>query len=557
MKIEVKNFMGCGEATVETGKVTFVAGLNHQGKSSFLIAAKAALTGQTQPLGLRKADMGMIVKTGTATASVNIEDDGNITTINYPKAELMTSGENPIFISPIAAGDTSLVDLPIKDRSEYLRKLTHNDPTIDDLKKYLADHYVENPNIAAAVWQKVEQDGFAASLQRFQDLGRNLKAQWSVTTGENFGKAKAKSWQPQNWTSDLINSSEESLQADSVRLQKELEDFISKQAVDENELKKLEQVADSEHLLTANDEYSKALADYQQAKKEHNEATLKWQEKPVLKVDDDKMICPHCGKPLVIRGRKIVEYKEPTPAELEANNALIAEVTTAMRNAEAKLDNATAKMIQARNKVDELTLKNKKLLELKKHAGGNVTQQDIDCKREEIRQAAEKQQAFKQYKDAQKIAGNIEENQVIIDALDAGGIRQSAAQKTLIEVNEKLKKVCDCAEWGEVAFDNDFTISMGGRPYVLLSESEQKRVKITLQAVISEYQQAKIIIIDGAEILDKKGKTGLLKFLLKAPFAAIVGMMLPNPEKAPLGLASRNAGIRTYWVENGNFMEIL
>lgn len=80
---------------------------------------------------------------------------------------------------------------------------------------------------------KVDQDGFDASLERAKDTGRALKQQWSMVTGETYGSNKAQTWQPQGWTSDLVDVSEESLQADLTGLQAELENLISHQAIDE------------------------------------------------------------------------------------------------------------------------------------------------------------------------------------------------------------------------------------------------------------------------------------------------------------------------------------
>ena len=95
---------------------------------------------------------------------------------------------------------------------------------------------------------------------------------------------------------------------------------------------------------------------------------------------------------------------------------------------------------------------------------------------------------------------------------------------------------------------------MNDRPYILLSESEKMRCKVTLQLAIASYKNDTTVIIDGAELLDLHGKNGLLKVLLKQnKFNAIIGLMLPSADKAPKSIEH---GIKSYWVENGIFREV-
>ena len=553
MKINVENFMGCKKADVEVAKVTYICGLNHQGKTSFIKAVSAALTGSPVILGLRKTDLGMLVHTGTAAAKVRIEDEDSAVAITYPKAEMQTTGSNPPSVSKFAAGIDSIVDFSAKERSEYIRNLTGCAPTKDDLKAFLKERYIENEKIADKVWEKIDQDGFDASLERAKDTGRALKQQWSIVTGETYGSQKAETWQPAGWTSDLIDTSEESQTANITGLQAELEDLISRQAIDTDLLERLKKETSEEKVkeLTAKrEECLKALTN---ARAETQDLSQKIDRLPNFNADE-KQICPHCGGNLCIVHGRIVEYNgldDTTKEKINEQREELKKEYEKVKLNEADLEKEYNKIFSDCSAAEE---KLKKLNDLQAKSGNNVTERDIDIKREELRKANEGLAAFKAAKEAKRLANNIKENQVIIDALDMSGIRKNSMLRGLSIFNSSLDVICKDAGWGKVSVDDDLTILMNDRPYVLLSESEKMRCNVTLQIAIASYNNDKTVIIDGAELLDKNGKNGLLKVLLNQDkFNAIIGLMMPSKDKAPKNAA---CGIKSYWVENGIFEEV-
>lgn len=549
LKFEVENFMGCQKANVETSQISFICGLNHQGKSSFLTAVSGALTGQPVVLGLRKTDLGMLVYTGKASGKVKIENEDSSVSVTYPKAELLTEGENPPTTSKIAAGMESLIDFSEKKRSEFIRNLTECVPSKTDLEEFLAERFITKKNVVEAVWQKVDQDGFDASLERAKDTGRALKQQWSMVTGETYGSNKAQTWQPQGWTSDLVDVSEESLQADLTGLQAELENLISHQAIDENELTKLRETASDSVLAQLKIDRDKTITDLAMVRKSFYEFKREFDELP--KYDESgKKLCPHCGKPLIIKGGELAEFIEPSAEEKTAVQKKRTELSEKMQKADIEVKRLESLYAVSLSKVEETEKANKRLYELERKSSGNASQRDIDLKREEIRKQQEGIAAFKAAKEAKRLAQNIIENQAIIDALDMSGIRQKSMLKGLQIFNAQLSEICNTAGWGTVKIDNDLTILMGDRPYILLSESEKMRCRITLQMAVAIMQDDKIVIIDGAEILDKNGKSGLLNLLYLTHIDALIGMMCSDPAKAP---RVDDCGIRSYWANNGVF----
>ena len=425
MKINVENFMGCEKADVEVAKVTYICGLNHQGKTSFINAVSAALTGTPVILGLRKTDLGMLVRTGTAAAKVKIENEDSAVAITYPKAEMQTTGSNPPSVSKIAAGVDNIVDFSAKERSEYIRNITGCAPTKDDLKAFLKERYVENEKIADKVWEKIDQDGFDASFERAKDTGRALKQQWSIVTGETYGSQKAETWQPAGWTSDLIDTSEESQQANITGLQAELEDLISRQAIDENLLNNLKSEVSDNTVDNLTKQRDVALKTLTAARDNMLEISQKLDRLPNFNADE-KQICPHCGGNLCIVHGRIVEYNgldDTTKEKINEQREQLKKEYEKIKLDEADLEKAYNKIFSECHDAEE---KLKKLKELQSKSGNNVTERDIDLKREELRKANEGLTAFKAAKEAKRLSDNIKENQVIIDALDMSGIRKNS-----------------------------------------------------------------------------------------------------------------------------------
>ncbi len=87
--------------------------------------------------------------------------------------------------------------------------------------------------------------------------------------------------------------------------------------------------------------------------------------------------------------------------------------------------------------------------------------------------------------------------------------------------------------------------------YPLLSESEQFRVRVTLQVAIAKMDDSAAMVIDRADILDRQGRNGMMKLLLRTGIPTLVCMTILDPEKdPPPDLAAKGKG-QTYWLAKG------
>lgn len=547
MRVDIKNFMGCENAEVSIDKIGLICGMNHQGKSSFLTALSSALTGEAVPLGLKKTDCGMLVKVGSTSASVKVQNDAFETvSINWPKAEISTDGKNPPATTKMAAGLESLVDMKEKERSEFIRELVKCNPTKKDLEEFLSERGCTNEKLVNKVWMFIEQDGFEVSHKRACDTGRSLKNQWSDVTGEAYGSQKAETWQPNGWNSTLIDLSKETLETQLTAARAELEDMIARQAVDTSKKEEYEQLADETSLKVARDNAKICQDNVKNYEKELIEA-----ENLLNKLSNkvEEQHCPHCGGLLkIVSGKVSILENQPD------NSEKISELNTKISELKESVKEYDAKYLIYYQEVRDRENAFAKLEEINKSGSGNITPLDIDKKRNQIKQIEDNIRAFGEKAESDRLKNNIKENQLIIDALDMSGIRKKSTEKGLDSFNTNLADVCSLAGWPKVSINRDMTIEFDGRPYVLLSESEKYRVKITLQIVVAKLQKADVIIFDGADILDKNGKNGLFKTLLQYQITAFIGMMFSDVSKVP---NMSKFGVKSYWVEKGNFREII
>lgn len=546
MKATIKNFMGCASAEVEASKIALILGLNGQGKTSTLLPIAAALRGGV-PLGLQKTKAGMLVKTGAGAASVVLEEDGSKVEVFWPKCERRSEGVSAPEASDIAVGAVAFPAMADKDKVELLRDILKTDPVKQELCDALADAGLSE-KVQEAVWHNIEAEGWDASLDRAKEKGRSLKSQWALIAGETYGEKKAASWFPQGWENDLETTSTEALEADVSLARADLEDKIANQAISADELARLQEKADG--LAETEKKCDDAAGKVTEAQKALKEARAAREKLPKLPNYD--LVCPHCGKPVVYQFGKLEAIKQSLSAEeREKLEQQILDADNAVSKAERELNAAKHDFILADSDLQAIK-KAKEELEAKQ--GKTIQPAEVDEARNAVRKAETRLQSFNRYNEALRVHRNILENQAIINVLEPEGIRRRSLEKGLSDFNGRLEYLCYVAGWACVKVDGDMSVSYNDRPFVLCSESEKFRAKVTLQAAIAEYDGSHALVVDAADILDNKGRAGLLKLLAGQSYCSFVGMMAAKPSAAP-DLKKLGIG-RKYWVEAGNCEEV-
>ena len=546
MRATIKDFMGCASAEITADKVALILGLNGQGKTSSLLPIAAALRGGV-PLGLQKTKAGMLVKTGSGAASVLLENETSKVAVSWPKCERRAEGADAPEASDIAVGALKFPAMGDKEKVELLRSILKCEPDEQDLCSALADAGLSE-KVQKIVWHNIEAEGWDASLNRAKEKGRSLKSQWAIIAGEAYGEKKAASWFPAGWENDLEGASTDTLENDVSLARADLEDKIANQAVGEDELARLQEKVDSlDDAEKECDLAAEKMIEVQKALKSAREARNKL---PALPKYD--LICPYCGKPVAYQFGKLEAVKQTISAdEREKLEQQILDADNAVSKAEREHSAAKKDFIL----VDSALLAIKKAkAELEAKQGKTVSAAEVDTARQEVKKAEARLSAFNKYHEALRIHNNAVENQQIINVLEPDGIRRRALEKGLSDFNGRLECLCHLAGWADVCVEGDMSVNYGDRPFVLCSESEKFRAIVTLQMAIAEYDGSAAVVIDAADILDNRGRSGLLKLLAHMSYCSFVGMMASKPQATP---SLKKLGIgRKYWVEAGKCEEV-
>ena len=551
MQIKIRNFRGIETADISVaGGITLLAGLNASGKSSAAQAVAAAVTGNTIPFsGFRKTDAKKLVHDENTSGHVNIISDNGETSVAWPDGKRASIGiGSPPAATMIAAGLESLVDiLKTAERAKMLAPYLKSQPTKDDLAYALPDIRSE---LVDGLWKSIELNGWDSAYDQAKQKGAETKGRWRQVTGSQYGIKKAAEWTPAGWDYATAGSSEEPLRLAVFNAGQNLETAIKNQATDEIKLAELREEAGYQVDIQ---ELEQAIVSAQQLHKER--ITAREQLPPA---DSNKsgnhVNCPYCREKIVVTGGAgAYQFQKAAlipDEEISARYKAIAQ-------ADGKTANAKDAMWDAQHKLAEAQVKIKKAQEarviLEKENNGQKTTaaQSVDC-RDMVYRAELQLKNFRDKTEADRLHNMIETNQEIVSVLVADGLRAKKLKEGVEVFNQEfLLPLCRIAKWSEVSLEDELIPGYGGRPYSLLSESEKFRVRVTLQVAMALMEKSDMVIIDGADILDQKGRGGLFSMLFTVKIPSLVCMTVAFPGKTPPPDLKKMGCGETYWVENG------
>lgn len=138
----------------------------------------------------------------------------------------------------------------------------------------------------------------------------------------------------------------------------------------------------------------------------------------------------------------------------------------------------------------------------------------------------------------------------VADALAPDGIPAEMLMDALTPVNAALEQAAIDTEWMQVVISPDMSITAKGRPYQLLSESEQWRTDAVIAQVVSELSGLRILMLDRIDVLDLPGRVQLLEWVDSLAFNDVIdtALLFGTLKALPDGLADT---ITAYWVEGG------
>lgn len=571
MEIEVRNYRGIERARIVVSPIALLAGANYQGKTSLCQATAATLSGHPVPFlkpstgkgnpwsgTVAKADAGVLVRTGADRGSCTIKkDDENQAATVWPQADLATKGTPPhasVFASGLMTEHNvwQLFALNDKQRASFFSDLLKAEPAYEEFSDALGEHDISTESIDK-LWEAIETNGWEAVHNSMVTHGTKLKGQWEGATGDNYGSKKGAQWIPDGWQDNLNEASEDGLNAILVSAKEILEGVVGKMAVGNEERARLEKEShyDGPTLKAA----EKA---YQAAKKHHEKMIAARDALPTVDAGTGPfMLCPHCEKPVLLLQNSITsgvtEYtlavaaKQELPKDEKNKRRLdIADADGKVRNAEGSLSKAGRELGRAKAGLEKAKDAAKTLEGL---AGGEFDEEEIDKARQSVTEAVNRLDMFRAYNKARALHDSVKRNQQIIDTLSPTGLRKKVLTGALTDFNGYLNDLTKLAGWNaRVELDENLQLRYGGRAFIFISDSEKYRVRATLQVAIAKLDKSDMIVLDGADILGKQGRNGLMKLLVGAKIPALVSMTIDSADLMPDLPAAMGV---SYWVENG------
>lgn len=542
MLISIRNYRAIESAHIDLDGITLVAGPNGAGKTSISEALGALLTRSPVLVdGVLIKDAAALVRDGEKEAVADLQfGKGENDSINatWPKAKILGNVAAGPEASMVAVGQLRITGAAkLADRLAILSRYIPGKVTDGELSKEVAKAGYSEQSVAHVV-SRVKEFGWDEIHSRSVTNGTQTKGAWEGITREKFGTSKAENWQPANYV-DITDEQVDEAQA-------VYDAAVGAVAVAVDKVPALQATVDAATGLdiTEADERVKTAQDA---------LDVVEAERAALGDADanDSVPCPACGTHLVVRhdhNTKAVGLFEATEtrsaAELKKLRLQIAAADGAVQRAMLELRTAESYREQVAKKIADGEAAR---AELESMAG--VDTEAIATAKAALDDALARKANRKRIEDAAATFRRWKQNQDLINILAPEGLRRVAMKRDLEAFNKRLADLSAAAGWDDVTIEPDFSIAMGGRPYHLLSKSAQYRADVTLQVACAALDGSAMVIIDGADILDKAGRNGLFGMLRTAALRALVTMTFSAPALAP-NLAAAGLG-RSYWLQDG------
>lgn len=588
--IHAENFLGIRRADIELQRpVMLFAGPNAAGKSSLQEAVRMALCGEAVRVKLKKEYSQLVhggAKSGFAEVGVVVGDIVGSASIVLPAGKVGALDYSAPAALPFVLDAQRFASMAADERRKFLFALMGVKMDAASIKARLLARDCNADKVERVA--PMLRAGFDAASKDAKAKATEAKGAWRQITGETYGAVKAEGWRApvpaydakaaadlatelqhldvaiEQWTKEM--GSLENEQARRTQLQTRLGALRetaallgrreTKLGVDEAELSRLDGEIERAqaaaggtprtgliHDLAAAVAYLLPLAQ-----------TPMDQEPPAQECDAEAALNAYEREhgPVAAAAQHDAEAAARLPALRQAR------ATCASAVANDKRDIDVAKAAAA----DVATIE-AELAETFDAAGlANAREQVADLKRQRA-EKAQQADAMKSIKAAVEAADSktkqaaeahfaVLQWDAIGDALAPSGIPAELLDDALGPLNERLAASALETYWPRVGVDGDMQITCGdnGRPYHLLSESEQWRCDAMLAEAVSHLSGLRLLVLDRFDVLDLQGRSDLLGWLeVLAQQGELETALLFGTLKAqPLSLPDAVASV---WIADG------
>lgn len=574
--IQIDGVLGVSRVDVKTdAAIQLFAGSNHSGKSSIRDAVALAIAQETARGVTLKKDYAALVSDGAKMggAQVVMSNDADQTfAFSMPTGKF--SGPEISESMRVSLNGQRFAGMTADERRTFLFELTKCKPKTEAVRARMLELKCDPVKVEAVL--PLLRTGFPSVCDHAKENATKAKGAWRGITGETWGAVKAPEWKAAvppaaEGDVDQLKASLADIESNIATMNEALGKIkaTQKTAVD-NALKRAtldgtaKKVPDlTEQLTLANAELAKfeptVIAMRERAGGTARIGLVHDMAEFVndLKVADSATAV----RQSILLAKYSKEYGQigaksdpEAQASLPKHEKGLLVMQNRVKNLQRDLDSAKAAKAQydalepaadvtdASAEIDEVTA-----LIVKSTGDKNQLQNHIVAIEavERNRAAAEKKTA-----DALAHHNDVMAWGVVADALAPDGIPAEILAQALHPVNSTLEQAALGTDWAKVVIGADMAITAGGRPYNLLSESEQWRTDAMIAQTVSEISGLKIVMLDRVDVLDLKGRAQLLDWLdvLAMNDLLDTALLFATLKAPPQGLADT---VQVHWVENG------
>lgn len=544
-QITTTNMMGLGGTTTFAPKAaSLIAGPNGHGKTSLVESIRLALLGGTGRVDLKK-DLAQLVTDGQKKASATVATASGAYSIALPDGR-GTHIEDATGLLSILLEPQRLAQLKDGERRQLVLAAGGVRLGVEAVRAALAERGRDSDK-AEAVLPLLRQ-GFDEAAKEASRRATEAKGAWRAVTGETYGDKKADCWGAEcpAYEQDLLEAAEAAItamEADKAQAQQRLGQLLAQLTAITNaerrtaELQELAALEKRRATKLARDE--KDLSEWQ--------ASLSALEAMCGTEGHAKepLACPCCGGALALEGGALVEFVPATATaddhkELAKAREVVASLERTITNSKrdlAESQGAAAEIAAIAAAADGLSAADIKrqiaaveseIAELSHNiAAENTVIIEENNKRIAAAAAKHKTSAAAAHH-ADVLAWS-----AIAEDLQPSGIRAQMTSKALLPLQQLLAKFSETLGWRAIELNSDMTITASGRPYRLLSESEQWRVDLVLAMALAKLSGLGLVLADRFDVLDVNNRAGVLDLVDAATADGLQIIMAGTLRAAP------------------------
>lgn len=562
------NFLGARQIEIERmAPVTLVCGKNGSGKSSLRDAIALALTADLCRVSLKK-EAGSLVSEGCDRADIAVETDTAsycVTITAGGQIKDSAKGADTPRALPLLLDPQRFAAMSPADRRPFLLELLGVETSHTAIAKRLARRNLDAKKVEAIT--PLLRGGFDGAARHAKEKATEAKGAWRAITGETWGATKGDSWSPKAIPAEADKAAERQAHAAKMAgecagtagiLNQHIGAAMAKADARAKRAARIEalraRAAKAPNLQLKLERDLESLADAEREVEALGPAPGAASLRPPL-------ACPECGSSVVLEGGVLRHYESPKGEDAD-KAARRQDWTSALELCNSTVKNTQRDLSDAREAAAEIA-------KLEAEAAQEDEAPDCAGLESELREVQAREREWRadetRYRDlaaeakaASTAKGKASEHHAdvktwlaIADALSPDGIQSEILADALGPINDRLSEDADIAGWAAPRIGADMTISVAGRPYALLSESERWRVDALAAATIAHFSGLKLIVLDRFDVLDLRGRSDLLLWLASMAAngdidsALVFGTLKAAPATLPVGC-------RAEWLEAGS-----